>query len=409
MRFRARAALLFALSVSLAGCGEDDGAGSGASGGAGGGAGGSAGTSGISGSPGGSSGADAGLPRSFRLGFTPFPHDVTAAAVDYAYERLAADADLYAFHTTEGVPWVEALANQPASEYGAALRVKWDRHASEMRAHPDHAVYLGLTPLDDARAKLADYWGDQDHMPLPGAWASATFDSADVKAAYLEFCERAIAHYEPDFFAIGIEVNLLRKNAPASWPAYVELHRATYQALKQAHPALPIFVTFTAVDLLAGWTDSDPAGQAAALADLLPYTDFLALSFYPYMSAYLTNPIPSETFDQLAALAGGKPLAIAETGYPAQTTELPSFGLTFQGTPEKQAAWIALMLGEADGRGMPMVVNFVLRDYDALWQAIGGGEADAVWRDTGLYDENGAVRPAHGIWRAALDRAYRPR
>jgi len=40
-------------------------------------------------------------------------------------------------------------------------------------------------------------------------------------------------------------------------------------------------------------------------------------------------------------------------------------------------------------------VNFVLRDYDALWQQIGGNEDLTIaWRDTGLYDEAGAARPA---------------
>jgi hypothetical protein len=42
---------------------------------------------------------------------------------------------------------------------------------------------------------------------------------------------------------------------------------------------------------------------------------------------------------------------------------------------------------------MPFVVNIVARDYDALWTAAGGGDVLAIWRDTGLYDEEGGGAP----------------
>lgn len=408
-RWPGNAGVALAALVAFAGCSEDSGGGSpgvdgGAASGGLAGAGGSGGTSGAGGA-GAAGGADAGAPRSFALGMTPFPYDVTQAAVDDVYAKLASDADMYAFHTTEGVAWVEALAGEP---YGASVQGKWARHAAEAAAHPEHAVYLALTPLDDSRSELADYWGAQEHMALPGAWATYAFDAPEVKAAYLSFCKTAIDAYQPDYLAIGIEVNLLRTNAPASWDAYATLHRETYQALKAEHPGLPIFVTLTAVDLLDGWTQADHTAQMAALADVLPYSDVFALSFYPYMSTYLTEPIPTDTFDTLAALAGGKPIAIAESGYPAQKTELPSFGLIFDGTPQKQDGWVKLLLGEADARSMPFVVQFLVQDYDALWQAIGGGDFEAVWRDTGLYDEAGSSRPSLTTWQAALARPRTP-
>src|SRR5262249_45355140 len=152
-----------------------------------------------------------------------------------------------------------------------------------------HAVYVAVTPLDDGRAKIADYWETSSHLPPPAPFDTATLDSPEVKSAYLSFCRAAVKFFSPNYLAIGIEVNLLRKNTPASWNAYVELHKATYAALKQDYPSLPVFVTMTGVDLLEGWTDSNHVDQMQALADLLPYSDYLGISFYPYMSAYLTN------------------------------------------------------------------------------------------------------------------------
>ena len=394
---------------ALYGCGSNEdagpahgGAGSGGSGALGGaGQGGSGATSGAAG---GSAAADAGPSRSFRLGFTPFAYDASQAALDFTYAKLNSDADLFAFHTTEGVPWLEAAQDLPFDAYGQALKDKW----TQQKAHvtTDHAVYVALTPLDDSRSRLADYWGSHDHMPLPAPFSSYALNAPEVKRAYLAFCRRAIEFYSPDFLAIGIEVNLLFDKAPASWPAFVDLHRSTYSALKQERPTLRIFITVTAVEFLDGWTDGDHAARRRALGELLPYTDLLGISLYPYMSAYLTNPYPASLFDELKALANGKPIAIAESGYPAQAFSLPSFNLSFQGTPEKQQAFVADVLDAADTHAMPFVVNFVLRDYDALWRLLPAADQElaSVWRDTGLYDEAGAPRPALSVWKNALAR-----
>ncbi len=186
----------------------------------------------------------------------------------------------------------------------------------------------------------------------------------------------------------------------------IALHSATYTALKTEFPELPVFATFTGVDLLAGWTEVDHAEQLAALEDILPYSDLLGSSFYPFMSAYLVDPYPASAWDELVALAGGKPVVVSESGFPAQVTELEGVMLTFEGTPEKQEAFIADMLAAADSHAFPFIVNFLVRDYDALWEALGGGDELSIWRDTGLYDESGAERPALETWRDALARPH---
>ncbi|MDC3962567.1 hypothetical protein KEG38_52605 [Polyangium jinanense] len=336
------------------------------------------------------------------MGFTPFPYDITEAAVLDVYDKLAQEGDLYAFHTLSGVPWVEAGQGLGLDGYGQSVKDAWAFQKAHIK--PDHKIYLGLTPLDDSRSKMADYWGAQEHMPLPPPWDTYDFNAPEVKAAYLSFCETAIANYKPDFMGIGIEVNLLKKNAPARWAAYVELQKSTYEALKISHPDLPVFVTLTGVDLLEGWTDANHEGQMAALADILPYTDILAISLYPYMSKYLADSLPPTVFADLAALAPGKPIAIAESGYTAQVTTLAMAGITFHGSPEKQDNFVNLLVNEAQTLKMPFVVNFVVQDYDALWQKAGGGDLLTVWRDTGFFDENGAARPAMTTWRNALAR-----
>ncbi|RMG79478.1 MAG: hypothetical protein D6712_19620 [Chloroflexi bacterium] len=67
---------------------------------------------------------------------------------------------------------------------------------------------------------------------------------------------------------------------------------------------------------------------------------------------------------------------------------------------------MAGLLTQADEHQFVFLVNFVLRDYDALFQYIEDNDTNRIWRDTGLYDEAGQARPALGLWKEALSRPY---
>ncbi|MCA9902777.1 MAG: hypothetical protein KC547_02880 [Anaerolineae bacterium] len=343
--------------------------------------------------------------RPFYLGFTPFPYAISQEAVDFTYDHIAEDADLIVHHFDNGVPWVEALAGAP---YHRNLQDDWNYRRS--RTPATHQVLVTVTPIAFMRDGLANYRAEQEDMPLPPPFDTYGFDHPDVATAFMRYCEDIIAYFDPDYFMFGIEVNLLMKLAPDLWDSYMTLHRHIYTELKAAHPDLPVFVSVTGIDLLEGYTDVDHANQMRALADILDYTDILGLSVYPYMTAYMTNSLPEAMFDQLVALTD-KPIAITETGYPAQTFSIfagNNVRVTLESDADKQARYIALLLAAAQEYDFVFVVNFVLRDYDALWQQIGAREDLTIaWRDTGLYDEEGAVRPALDLWRAALALPFR--
>jgi hypothetical protein len=343
-----------------------------------------------------------GLARSFHLGFTPFPYDISQKAVDYTYARIAADADLIAIHMDNGIPWPEALAGD---EFDAHIMEQWEQDRSHI---PEgHAVYVAITPIAISRDGLAPYRAEADDLPLPAPWDAARFDDPDVKTAWLNYAERAIAYFQPVYLNIGIEVNLLAVNAPEKWPDFLELHQYVYTELKSRHPGLPIFVSLTGPDLLEGYTDADHAAQLQTLQDILPFTDYFALSLYPFMTAYGSD-YPDSMWPDLWTLSQGKPIAVAESGMIAETLTLPTYNLRIEGSEEGQARFVTDLLRQADEQHFVFVVNFVLRDYDALWEKIGRTDLAAVWRDTGLYDEDGNPRPGLEVWRAALARPYHP-
>ncbi len=344
-------------------------------------------------------------PRSFLLGFTPFPYDVTVEAVMYTYERLAADADLTVQHFDNGVPWTEALANQP---YNPQLMEDWSWRRTLTPA--DQSLLVTVTPLAFLRDGLAAYHGETDNMPVPAPFDTYPLDHPDVIAAYIQYCDTIIEYFQPDYFMFGIEVNLLMKSAPQLWDSYMVLHRAVYTHLKERYPDLPAFVSLTGIDVAEGYTDANHADQLRVLDDLHDYTDLIGWSIYPYFTNYLTTAIPTDLFNDLAALTD-KPQAVTETGYPAQDFAINFAGvrLEFDTDPTKQALWMQYLLASAQEHDLEFVVNFVLRDYDAVWRWLGSREElEIAWRDTGLYDEDGGERPALAVWREWLARPFAP-
>lgn len=352
---------------------------------------------------GGGGGGGGGATRAFRMGFTPWQYDGTLEARDWTFERIGSEGDIVSQHLEEGVPWADMLAGLPLSgNYLAELDDRKSRQPAGQR------TLVQINPLDTGRSGLAPNRGANANEPLAAPWNGYALDHANVKAAYLNYAKVVVEFFEPDFLGLGVEVNLLARNAPAKWDAYVALHAYVYTELKALYPALPIFVSVFCVPFFPEWSSGDNLTlQKDALADLEPYCDLVAFSVHPFMSALLAETFPGDYLDRLFALTS-KPVAVSESSYPAQvwSTITPPV-LTFNGSIAKQDDFLRRLLDAARRHDARFVIWFCARDYDALWAGLlGGSELALVWRDTGLYDEAGAARTAAATWNAALATPY---
>jgi hypothetical protein len=342
--------------------------------------------------------------RNFYMGFTPFPYESSVDAANFTYARLSEDADIINHHFDNGVPWIEAFSGDDFSE---SIMGDWNFRKSQTKA--SHKIYLSVTPINFTRTGLAAYRGEQDNMALPSPWDTYSFNSIEVKTAYLNYCKRIIDFFNPEYFNMAIEANLLYVNNPARWSEYLELHQYIYSALKASYPSLPIFCSVSGAYLLEGFiNNNDHVQQRLAVLQLLEYSDLYSLSFYSYLTTYLGNPYPANTFDALFNLSD-KPLAIAETGYAAQTfsIDIGSGLIKIESDQEKQEKYIRDLLTACMKRETKFVINFVVRDYDQLWAQIGSPNDIAIaWRDTGLIDENGEPRKAYSTWKEFKARKF---
>jgi hypothetical protein len=350
---------------------------------------------------------DAALPlsREFYLGLTPFPFDMSSVRkIEYVYDRIATDADLICLHFDNGIPWDDALAD--TYPYTAKIMDDWSYRKSHI---PDgHKLYIAITPISSMRDGLAPLWNENgDNQPLAGtAWEGRVFNQADVKTAYLNYCKRVIAYFNPDYLAVGIESNLVMMNIKPQWAAYLELQQGIYATLKAAYPDLLVFVTLTGIDLVEGYSGANHADQVTALADIMPYTDYYAISLHPFFAEVPGGSIPADMCDNIFALnTGAKPACITETSFPAQRLTMRAYdpAITLAGSPVKQKEYFEYLLAQAQEHHLLFVVNFLVRDYDRLWWQMGRPEnIFKAWKDTGFYNGFGFPRPALRVWKAYL-------
>ena len=146
----------------------------------------------------------------------------------------------------------------------------------------------------------------------------------------------------------------------------------------------------------------------AEMPRIVQHVDVVGVSVYPYVffnHADKGDPanLPANWLSQIQSVTGGKPIAIAETGWIAEQLTIPFFGVDVASNADMQNAYLAALFASAESLDARFIVWFSLVDFDALWNGVLGQDPVAhIWRDTGLYDENLNPRPALTTWETQL-------
>ena len=317
--------------------------------------------------------------RSFALGFTDFPYANSLEALAASYLVIQRDGDMAVMHFDGGIPWQEALDSLP---YPQNFLDELNGKANAIP--PGHLIYLAVTPIAFSRDKLADNRGTAGSEPLPPPWDTRTFDDPQVITAFINYCEKMISIYSPQFFAYAIEANMLIDLAPSKWDAFVTLAKSVYTDLKSNHPTLPIFIT---LQVESFYKDHD--NQLTGITKVLPYTDYIAVSTYPFVEQSDPNLLTVDYFKTLANLAPNKPFAIAETAWPAEDVSAP-YPILIPENEAFQHEYVKRLLAYSDSLSAVFVCWFFTRDFDDFWESDLRFSAIAptvrLWKDTGLYD-----------------------
>ncbi len=340
-----------------------------------------------------------------RLGLADNPHDNTLSAIMQTWEYIGKDANMVVYHEDrEGIPWTEALWGLPyPTKYSERINFRLSMQAT---LPPGHKRYLALTPLNFVRRGISPQYEAASNSETAAFWAAQTLNSDFVKLAYYNHIERLISIYQPDYLAYAVEANLLINFAPEQWAQFVELMQFIYPRIKHNHPDLPLMITIQAEGFYDGFKKfpENPFAYAAYMSQIFPYTDYMAVSSYPYMKFKRPWDLPADYFSAIAKLTPDKPFAIAETGWPAESLEPP---YNVKSNVWNQYLYHYRILADVQQLQGKFVNLLLPRDYDALWEKIFKDEPDAallrLWRDMGLYDGAGNPRPAIYLWQTVLN------
>lgn len=337
--------------------------------------------------------------RSFELGFSPWPYDDSATAINFVYSEVALRGDFIAHHLDAGIPWDEALSGTP---YPAAVEGEISARLSNTPS--DMRTYLALSPLNSSRDGLAEYWASTANQSLVAPWDTRRLDDSNVISAYVNFASDLIRRFGPDYFNLGIEVSELAVNDSVAYDELVNFTAAVSADLKAQFPAVQLMISVA----LKSPDSVEAATIRAELPRLIQYVDVVGVSVYPYVFFEHEDRgdpanLPADWLSQISAIADGKPIAIAETGWAAQNLVIPAFGVDVASDAEKQDAYLEILFAAAESLDARFIVWFFLADFDAFWN--GSLQQDPVaqiWRDTGLYDEDLNPRPALDTWMRQL-------
>jgi hypothetical protein len=336
--------------------------------------------------------------RPFTMGFTGWPADLTTEGFTTAQEFAGAHGDMISVMFIGGIPWQEALDGKPFSkDVEAGLRY---------RPPQGKKLFLSISPLNKDRKEMAPYWGEKDNLPLPAPWDRRALNSPEVKKAYLNFTLRAVQAMQPDYLAIGIELNVLLSNDPAKWKQLKELYRETYAAVKAKYPALPVFFTTEVLHYKKLATEAKDKDQAGEVADLMQYSDVFAMSLYPHMSYAMPRPFPADFLN--FATAFKKPIAVSESGMTSRDVELKAFKLTLRGSEADQKRFTETLLKTAARDRYVFVINFATTDFEKLCAKLPPPIDDLarIWAYTGMQTDDKKPKPALSVWDAYLRVGY---
>ncbi len=339
--------------------------------------------------------------RDVLYGFTAFPHDLTAEAVDQVHERILPNATLYAQHMDQCLPWHAALT-------GGAFPPWLQNDLKEIRKRrtPQQIMYVAVTPTKNDRRSVAAACAETEgeERSMPSALRSARLNAPALKTAYVNYVRRIADELKPAYMIVAIEISELAIKHPGEWAAFDELFRHTVDAMRQSHPDVKIGLEIVLQSVMKQ-SVGDMVKPAAE------YGDFIGVSFYPYGGEYGVKlgapalPAPPEQWRaplRFLRQWTAKPVAMAETGYTTANVRLADAGIDFKGDPVLQKQFLEDLIEFAVRDSYLFVVWFVAIDYTRLmakFRDMGTvQEWMNIWVNTGLFDADLRPKAAFEIW-----------
>lgn len=143
--------------------------------------------------------------------------------------------------------------------------------------------------------------------------------NAENKQLYLQGTTDYITKYQPQYFGIGIEINILYEASPGSFDEFVTFYHTAQERIKQISLTTQVFPVFQ-FERLAGHkgglfnpTENDGKSEWEILGRF-PDADMYGFTTYPALIYQDPNDIPQDYYQEIRKYTD-KPVAFTEIGW----------------------------------------------------------------------------------------------
>ncbi|OGC01397.1 hypothetical protein A2V82_12770 [candidate division KSB1 bacterium RBG_16_48_16] len=219
--------------------------------------------------------------------------------------------------------------------------------------------------------------------------------NTEAKNLFLSMLVDFATIYKPPFVFLGNENDFYYEQNPADYANWISYYNSAYDAIKATSSATLVgpvfnFEHMAGAGVLNGWTT--PYWGALDAHDL-GKIDIVGVTVYPWFNYASARSVPSNYLDPLASRINSKPIAITETGWPAEN--LAGLNPTWETSEAAQVAYLLQLSAMPEGKNIRMV-NWLF-----LYQMADPGGSPLEWKLFGsvsIRDGSGKKRTVYDLW-----------
>ena len=231
-------------------------------------------------------------------------------------------------------------------------------------------------------------------ITIPGSPTNDWSNQA-ARSTFQSMLVRFVKTSAVPFVFLGNENDFYYEESPTDYANWISAYNSTYTAIKAASPGTlvgPVFNVehMSGKGVLNGW--SKPLWQAIDAHDMSK-VDVIGITLYPFFAEASASSVPVSYLDELLTHTQGKPIAITETGWPAEN--LGGLDPTWETSPAAQVTYLASLGALLHGKNVKLVDWLFLNAEVDPTMSLGW----KLFGSISLRDMNGAERPAYATWR----------
>ena len=135
-------------------------------------------------------------------------------------------------------------------------------------------------------------------------------------AAFKEVAVNIAEEYQPEYLALGVEINRYWERSPSGFDDFLSTYSRTYDAVKEVSPDTKVFTIFQldymrGAAALSGRPHEKHAGLIERFGDKL---DLVGFTVYPFLEYDVPERVPDDYFPPT-----NKHIIVTETGWPSES------------------------------------------------------------------------------------------